>query len=68
MTTVKEDRIKSSLLNSGNNLYVGGSGANSYNSIQAVIEEANNKDTVFFDDLSTYYKHILVNNLINLIG
>ena len=48
MTTVNEDRIKSSLLNSGNNLYVGGSGANNHNSIQAVIEEANNKDTVCF--------------------
>jgi len=53
----------------GNTLYVGGSGAGNYSSIQAAINDASDGDTVFvFDDSSPYYESVNVDKPISLIG
>jgi len=58
-----------SILNSGNTLYVGGSGPGNYSSIQGAVDSASSGDIVFvFDDSSPYYENIIVNKTLNLIG
>jgi len=53
----------------GNTLYVGGSGANNYTTIQSAIDDAVDGDTVFvYDDSSPYYEDVVVDKSINLIG
>jgi len=53
----------------GNTLYVGGSGAGNYSSIQTAINNASDGDTVFvFDDSSPYYESVIVDKPISLIG
>lgn len=53
----------------GNILYVGGSGANNYTSIQDAIDDAENGDIVFvYDDSSPYYECIIINKSIELKG
>ena len=56
-----------SSLSAGNTLYVGGSGAGNYSTIQSAIDVASNGDTIFVYS-STYYENIIVNKKINLIG
>ena len=48
-------------------LYVGGSGANNYTSIQSAINDASNGDTIFVYS-GIYYENIVINKRINLIG
>ncbi|UCF50051.1 MAG: right-handed parallel beta-helix repeat-containing protein [Thermoplasmatales archaeon] len=61
---------KSSIpLNSGNTLYVGGTGPGNYTKIQDAIDDANDGDTVFvYDDSSPYYESLIIEKSINLIG
>jgi len=55
--------------NSGNTLYVGGSGSGNYSTIQEAIDDASDNDTVFvYDDSSPYYENIFIDKSINLIG
>ena len=57
------------LSESGNILYVGGSGPGNYTKIQDAIDDASDGDTIFvYDDSSPYYEHIVLNKSINLIG
>ena len=61
--------LKSSIINSGNIFYVGGSGPNNYTSIQDAIDAASDGDTVFvYDDSSPYYENVIVDKSINVIG
>jgi parallel beta-helix repeat protein len=56
-------------ISNGNTLYVGGSGAGNYTSIQDAIDDANSGDTVFvFDDSSPYYENLKIYKSIKLIG
>ena len=56
-------------LSSGNTLYVGGSGANNYTTIQSAINDTVDGDTVFvYDDSSPYYEVLIINKSINLVG
>ena len=56
-------------LRNGNILYVGGSGPGNYSTIQAAIDAALAKDTVFvYDDSSPYYEHLIINKSIQLCG
>jgi parallel beta-helix repeat protein len=48
-------------------LYVGGTGAGNYSTIQGAINDASNGDTVFVYN-GTYYGYVAVNKQINLIG
>ena len=61
---------KSSLSNnSGNTLYIGGTGPNNYTKIQDAIDEASNGDIVFvYDDSSPYLETIEIFKSIKLIG
>ena len=53
----------------GSTLYVGGSGANNYTTIQDAIDDAVDGDTVYvYDDSSPYYEHIVIDKSINLVG
>jgi len=50
-------------------LYVGGSGANNYTSIQEAIDDAMPGDTIFvYDDSSPYYENLTIDKSIKLIG
>ncbi len=52
-----------------NILYVGGSGANNYTSIQEAINDALPGDIIFvYDDSSPYYENLIINKSIKLIG
>ncbi len=51
----------------GNIIYVGGSGANNYSSIQAAIDAAHNGDTIFVFS-GVYHENVLINKSINLVG
>lgn len=58
-----------STINSGNILYVGGSGPNNYSKIQDAIDNASDGDIVFVYDISSpYYENIVINKSISLIG
>ena len=53
----------------GDTLYVGGTGAGNYSTIQEAIDDASDGDAVFvYDDSSPYYENLIVNKSINLIG
>lgn len=52
---------------SGNTLYVGGSGQGNYTRIQDAIDNASDGDTVFVYK-GTYYENLIVNRQISLIG
>jgi parallel beta-helix repeat protein len=55
--------------NSGNYLYVGGSGLGNYSKIQDAIDNASNGDTVFvYDDSSPYNEDITIYKSIHLIS
>ncbi len=55
--------------NSGNILYVGGSGGGNYSTIQEAIDDSIGGDTVFvFDDSSPYEENIRINKQIFVIG
>ncbi len=57
------------LVSSGNTLYVGGNGTGNYTRIQDAVDNASDGDTVFiYDDLSPYNENLKVNKSINLIG
>jgi parallel beta-helix repeat protein len=51
----------------GSTLYVGGSGAGNYSSIQSAIDAAGSDDTIFVYS-GTYYENVIVDKSINLIG
>ena len=51
----------------GKTLYVGGSGAGNYTTIQSAIDDANSGDTVFVYS-GTYYENVIVNKSIILVG
>ncbi len=54
---------------SGNTLYVGGTGEGNYTRIQDAIDNASDGDTVFvLDDSSPYYENVVVDKPINLFG
>jgi len=48
-------------------LYVGGTGAGNYSTIQSAIDTASDYDTVFVYN-GTYYENLVINKTINLIG
>ena len=53
----------------GNILYVGGSGAGNYSTIQGAINAAVDGDTVYvYDDSSPYIENIVIDKSISLIG
>jgi parallel beta-helix repeat protein len=58
------------MVNSGNILYVGGSGLNNYSKIQDAIDNASDGDIVFvYNENSPYYENIvIINKSISLIG
>lgn len=57
------------LLQTGNILYVGGSGPNNYTKIQDAIDNASVGDTVFvYDDSSPYYESLNVDQPVTLRG
>jgi parallel beta-helix repeat protein len=59
----------SSAVFDGNTLYVGGSGANNYTTIQSAIDDALEGDTVFvYDDSSPYYENVVIDKSIILQG
>ena len=63
------DTLKKTIIpsNSGNTLYVGGSGPGNYTSIQDAVDNASDGDTVFV--YHGYYKeHVIIEKSINLIG
>jgi len=65
------DNVKksSTLVSSGNILYVGGMGPDNYTRIQDAIDDASSGDTVFvYDDSSPYYENIFIDKSISLIG
>ena len=65
-TDVKQPATSTS---DGNTLYVGGSGAGNYTSIQDAIDNASDGDTVFvYNDSSPYYENLIVDKSISLIG
>ena len=69
--SVANDIVKKSSIpiNSGNTLYVGGSGEGNYTTIQDAINDASDGDTVFvYDDSSPYQESLRVEKSINLIG
>ena len=67
-TAVQELKEKTFPINiDGNTLYVGGSGANNYTTIQSAIDNASDGDTVFVYN-GTYYENIIIRKSINLIG
>jgi nitrous oxidase accessory protein len=57
-----------SISNAGNTLYVGGSGAGNYTTIQSAIDDASDGDTIFVYNGIYSEKTIKVNKSINLIG
>jgi len=65
------DNVKksSTLVSSGNILYVGGMGPDNYTRIQDAIDDASSGDTVFvYDNSSPYYENIFIDKSISLIG
>jgi len=65
---VKNDN-KTLSLDSGNTLYVGGSGEGNYTSIQEAINDSLDGDTIFvYDDSSPYVENLIMNKSIFLIG
>lgn len=53
----------------GNTLYVGGSGAGNYSTIQGALADASDGDTIFvYDDNSPYVGGFVIDKSINLIG
>ena len=52
---------------SGKTLYVGGSGAGNYTTIQSAIDDASDGDTVFVYS-GIYYENVIISNSITLIG
>lgn len=53
----------------GKTLYVGGTGANNYTTIQSAVNAANSGDTIFvYDDSAPYFENIIIGKSINLIG
>ncbi len=63
-TDVKQITIPT---NSGNTLYVGGSGSGNYTKIQDAIDNASSGDTVFvFSGL--YVENVYINRTVNLLG
>jgi len=68
-TTFYKNILKSSNINSGNILYVGGSGLNNYTSIQDAIDAASDDYTIFvYSESSPYYENIIIDKSIQLIG
>ena len=63
-TAVKDSHI---LSNSGNTLYVGGSGPGNYSKIKDAYDDANPCDTIFVYS-GTYYEWLWIKKTINLIG
>ena len=51
----------------GKTLYVGGSGAGNYTTIQSAIDDANSGDTVFVYS-GIYFENVIVNKTISLTG
>ena len=64
ITDVKQITIP---INSGNTLYVGGSGAGNYSKIQDAINDSSDRDTVFVYN-GIYRERIIVNKSIELKG
>ena len=62
--SIRGDVSKSS---NDDTLYVGGSGAGNYSTIQSAIDAASNGDTIFVYSC-IYYENIIVNKKINFIG
>ena len=53
----------------GNVLYVGGTGPGNYTRIQDAVNDSHNGDSVMvFDELSPYFETIIINSSISLIG
>ena len=67
-TAVQELRDVSTVSFDGNTLYVGGSGANNYTTIQGAIDDASDGDTVFVYDGTYYEYNITIDKSITLVG
>jgi len=66
---IKESDYRYIVKSKGNILYVGGSGAGNYTTIQSAIDDALDGDTVFvYDDSSPYQEHVTIDKSISLIG
>jgi len=59
--------LEAAAAESGNTLYVGGSGPGNYSSILAAVHAAGSGDTVFVYS-GTYYETVVVDKTINLLG
>ena len=67
MLAIRENFEVKSTTYRGNILYVGGTGANNYTTIQQAIDNASDGDTIFVYN-GTYYENVIINKRINLIG
>jgi len=70
LTVTTAYEIKSSSFSGDINvLYVGGSGAGNYTTIQDAVNAANRGDTIFvYDDSSPYVENLVIQTPINLVG
>ena len=69
MSITVSENVSIPIINTGNTLYVGGTGEGNYTNIQDAIDDASDGDTVFvYDESSPYVEQLSIYNAINLIG